>query len=126
MKSSETPVNLSSSFVSLDYPCDQALVWVKKRLSKANLRFMQTFDLQSARHTPENCCCPHHGTKNCDCQMVILLIYTNANEPAALILHGDDEQTWISIADNPQQRVNAELISSIQQALEARADVSAS
>jgi len=116
-------MNTSPSFSSLDLPCDAALSWTKTQLSKANLRFMQTFDLRAARHTPESCCCPHHGTKECDCQMVILLVYGSTSEPVTLILHGNDGRTWISIADNPQQRADAKLITSIQQALEVKAPV---
>ncbi len=117
-------MNISPSFSSLDLPCDKTLSWVKKQLSKASLRTMLTFDLRAARHTPESCCCPHHGTKECDCQMVVLLVYGNASEPVTLILHGNDGQTWMSIADNPQQRADVKLIASIQQALEVKAPAS--
>jgi len=119
-------MNIPPSFSSLDFPCDQALSWTKDQLSKANLRCMQTFDLRAARHTPENCCCPHHGTKECDCQMVILLVYGSASSPVTLVLHGNDGQTWISLADSPQQQADAGLITSIRQALEVKAPVSVS
>lgn len=56
--------------------------------------------------------------------MVILLVYGSASEPVTLILHGNDGQTWISIADNPQQQADAKLIISIQQALEIKVPVS--
>ena len=51
-------------------------------------------------------------------QVRLLFNKKKAAEPAALILHGNDGQTWISIANGPQQWVNAKLIHSIQQALE--------
>lgn len=117
-------MNIPPSFSTLDGPCEQALSWAKDQLSKANLHSMQTFDLRAAQHTPENCGCPHHGTKQCDCQMIILLVYENTGDPATLILHGSGGRTWISIADSPPQRANAKLISSIQQALEIKIDIS--
>ena len=117
-------MNTFPSFSALDLPCDKTLSWTKTQLSKANLRTMLTFDLRAAQHTPENCCCPNHGTKECDCQMVVLLVYGNASEPVTLILHGNDGQTWISIVDTPHQQANVELTALIQQALEVKIPVS--
>lgn len=87
---------------------------------------MQTFDFHSARLTLQNCSCPHHGTNQCDCQMIILLVYGNATEPATLILHGNDGQTWISLGENPNQQTDGKMISAIKEALEVKAPVSIS
>jgi hypothetical protein len=54
---------------------------------------------------------------------VVLLVYGKSSEPVTLILHGNDGQTEISIADNPQQQADAKLITEIQQALEVRVPV---
>ncbi|MGZ9221506.1 MAG: hypothetical protein ACXW4Q_05315 [Anaerolineales bacterium] len=115
-----------SPFLSINQPCDEALQWAKKQLSYANLRGVQTFDLHTARLGLPDCSCPNHGTNECDCQMVVLLVYGKAAEPATLILHGNDGQTWVSIADDPRQRVDAKLINAIRQALEIKASVSVS
>ncbi len=112
-----------SPFLSINHPCDEALQWTKKQLLQAGLRPIQTFDLHTARHTLDDCPCPHHATSVCDCQMVVLLVYGNASEPVTLILHGNDGQTRISIADNPQQRADAKLITAIQQGLGIKAPV---
>jgi hypothetical protein len=56
--------------------------------------------------------------------MVVLLVYGKAAEPVTLILHGNNGQTQLSIADDPRQRVDAKLITLIQQALELKAPVS--
>ena len=93
---------------------------------RAGLRPVQTFDLHTARAGLHDCPCPNHGMDECDCQMVVLLVYGKAAEPATLILHGNDGQTWFSIADNPRQRVDAKLITGIQQALEVKVPVSVS
>ena len=108
-------------FLSLNHPGDKSLVWLKERLATANLRVVQTFDLHSTRHAPEDCPCPHHGTDQCDCQMVVLLVYANAAEPATLILHGNDGQTWLSLVEHPDQLVNKDVILGIRQALEIQA-----
>jgi hypothetical protein len=115
-----------SPFLSVNHTCDIALQWAKKQLSQASLRAVQTFDLHTARVGSHDCPCPNHGTNECDCQMVVLLVYGKAADPATLILHGNDGRTWVSIANDPQQRTNAKLIQSIQQALETNEPVSIS
>ena len=114
----------TSPFLSVNHPCNEALQWTKKQLLQADLRPKQTFDLHTARLAMHDCTCPNHGTDECDCQMVVLLVYGKAAEPVTLILHGNGGQTWLSIADNPQQRADAKLINSIRQALEIKAPVS--
>jgi hypothetical protein len=111
-------MNMVSPFCTINCSCNDALQWTTKQLSQASLRVMQTFDLNTARHTLEDCPCPHHGMDACDCQLVILLVYGNAGEPVTLILHGNDGQTWISIVENPRQPADAKLITTIQQVLE--------
>jgi len=119
---SEALMNISP-FLSVNHSCDEALQWTKKQLLRAALRAVQTFDLHNARIGLHDCPCPNHGTDDCDCQMVVLLVYGKAAEPATLILHGNDGQTWISIADHPRQRADVKLITAIQQALEIKAPV---
>jgi hypothetical protein len=50
--------------------------------------------------------------------MIVLLIYGKADEPATLILHGNDGQASLSLVDTPLQHVDASLQLSIEQALE--------
>lgn len=107
-----------SPFLSTSHPCGEALQRTSKQLGEAGLRSVQTFDLQAARAALSDCSCPNHGTDECDCQMVVLLVYGKAEGPVTLILHGNDGKTWFSIADNPQQRSDKNLSKEIQQALE--------
>ena len=109
-----------SPFLSVNQSCDETLQWTKKQLSQANLRAVQTFDLHTARVGLHDCPCPNHGTNECGCQMVILLVYGKTAEPATLILHGNEGQTWLSIVDNPLQRAEPKLIAVIRQALEIK------
>ena len=115
-----------SAFCTINCSCDEALQWTKKQLAQACLRAMQTFDFQGARLLLQDYPCPHHGTNRCDCQMIVLLVYGNATDPATLILHGNDGQTWLSLAENPNQQTDSKMISSIHEALKIQAPVSIS
>lgn len=108
-----------SPFLSINRPCDEVLRWTKKQLSRAGLRAMQTFDLHAARAGLHDCPCPNHGTEECDCQMVVVLVYGDAEAPATLFLHGNGGQTWLSLVDEPRQRVDSKLLATIKQALNA-------
>jgi len=105
-------------FLSVNQSCDEALQWTKEQLLHAGLRTVQTFDLHTARAGLRDCPCPNHGTDECDCQMVVVLVYGKAEEPVTLILHGNDGQTWLSVADSPRQRSDTKLSTAIKQALE--------
>jgi len=106
------------SFLTVHMPCDMALLLAKKKLSQSGLRTLQTFDLCTARHLQQDCPCPHHGTEDCDCQMIVLMVYGEMAEPAALILHGKDGYTWFSIAEPAQPGADRSLHGNIRRALE--------
>ena len=112
-------MNSLSPFFSADRPYDDVLPWLKQQLSSTGLRVIQTFDLRLTTSLRlGDCSCPHHGTEQCDCQMVVLLVYGSAPEPATLVLHGNDGQTWLSLVDQPSQHVDTNIVNAIQQALE--------
>ena len=109
-----------SLFFTLNCSCDEALKWSSQNLTQNGLRVIQTFDLHTARHALKDCPCPHHGTSECDCQMVVLLVYGKAEGPVTLILHGYEGQTWMSLVSLPSQRVDPIIRSSIEQALQIK------
>lgn len=86
-------------------------------LSVAGLQVVQSFDLQVARSAHTECTCPHHGTDQCDCQLVVLLVYGPVGSPVTLVIHGHDGQAEIALADTPDQRLASQLVNSIRQAL---------
>jgi len=88
-----------SSFLSINYSCDETLRWAIEQLTQAGLCPIQTFDLHTARMSLHDFPCPNHGTDECDCQMVVLLVYGDTSTPETLILHGNGEVTWLSIAN---------------------------
>ena len=108
-----------SPFLSVPHPCEETADQLQRLLLQDGFRALQTFDLHDVRPALEDCPCPHHGTAECDCQMVVLLIYGKTPEPATLILHGHDGQTWISLAERPDQKTDAGLVKAVQRALVA-------
>ena len=111
-------MNMISPFLTLDCSCDKALQWSSQNLTQNGLRVMQTFDLQTARQALENCPCPHHGTDQCDCQMVVLLVYGKAEGSVTLILHGNDGKTSLSLVNNSLQHADPAIQSAIVRALQ--------
>lgn len=107
----------SHPFLILEQPCNEAIDWVVRQVSGVGLQVVRTFDLQDARHDPEDCPCPHHGTDRCDCQMVVLLVYGGDYQPVSLVAHSYDGKTWFSLVDTPQQRSDPRLERAIRQAL---------
>ena len=110
-------MNALSPFLCVERPSQETLGWLKQRLSRLGLRALQTFDLHDARVGVSHCPCPHHGTSQCDCQMVVLLVYGSSAEPATLILHGNEGQTWLSLVNTPLQPLDSGLQVTIEQAL---------
>ena len=111
-------MNTISPFLSIDSDCEKGLQETLKQLSQAGLRPIQTFDLQTARLGLHDCSCPNHGTAECDCQLIVLLVYGEVVEPATLILHGNDGKTWVSFSDHPLHRADIKLVNRIRQVLE--------
>jgi hypothetical protein len=50
--------------------------------------------------------------------MVVLLVYGSTVDPATLILHGNDGQTWLSLVSTLTQHPDPLLRSTIEQALQ--------
>jgi hypothetical protein len=107
----------NSPFLYLELSCDEAIEWVYGQLVNINLKVIRTFDLQNARHANDSCPCPHHGTDQCDCQMIVMLVYGTDRDPISIVAHGYNGQTWFSLVDTPQQRADPHLESTIQRAL---------
>ena len=104
----------NSPLLTLPQPCDEAVDWVVDRINQMGLSVIRTFDLQVARNANMACPCPHHGSGQCDCQMVVLLVYAGHREPVSLIAHGYNQQTWFSVVDTPQQRADPRVEATIR------------
>lgn len=104
----------------------EAVTRVTDTLNDAGLRVMMSFDSQRTRERVTPAACPHHGTADCDCQIVILLVYGADGRPATLLAHGQDGETWISLVVAPGQRPSSRLESKIKQAISPLSAVKAS
>lgn len=104
-------------FLILDQTSDQVLTWVKQQLTGADFRVVRTFDLQVARMAHPDCPCPHHGTDDCNCQMVVLLVYGKQDEPSTLVIHGQDRRSWVSLVAPVGKRVNQHLEAVVRRVL---------
>jgi len=96
-------------FLVMEQPYEVTIAWIVERLRNLGLQTTITFDLQVARHAHSNCSCPHHGTEQCDCQMVVVLVYGRDSKPISLVIHSHEAITQLSFVDTPQQPVNTQL-----------------
>ncbi len=96
---------------------EEAIAQATQLLIEAGLQVVRTFDLRSACADQPGGVCPHHGTAPCNCQLAVLLVYGQAETPAALMVHSCDDQTWFSVVNVPQQRADPQLESTIVQAM---------
>src|SRR5581483_8667925 len=93
----------------LDQTCEQVLVWIHGKLTDAGFRPVKTFDLHVARLAHPDSPCPHHGTDDCNCQMMILLVYGNHGNPATLVIYGQEGRAWLSLAIPVNEHSNQHL-----------------
>ena len=107
-------------FLALDQTCEQVQVWVNQQLTDDGFRVVQTFDLHVARLAHSDCPCPHHGTDDCNCQMVVLLVYQKQDDPVTLVIHGQDDKTWLSLANPTGQNANHHLEMLVRRVLTPR------
>ncbi len=116
----------NSPFLILDQPCDSAVEWVVQQIRQTGLQVVRTFNLQVARQAIAGCPCPYHGTEQCDCQMVVMLVYGGGQpnrfdcQPVSIVAHSNNDQTWFSVVDTPQQRADPDLEVAIRLALVAQ------
>ena len=93
-------------FLIVEQPYEIAIEQITQQIRRLGFQITLTFDLQDARHAHAECSCPHHGTEQCDCQLVVLLVYGHGPKPATLVAHGHEGKTWFSFVDAPQPRVS--------------------
>lgn len=84
----------------VEAPCDLVRQQVTRALGEAGLRVRASFDLQTARRLladPGECPCPHHGTDECACQYVVLLVEQPGEAPVVVVLHGREDYTALLV-----------------------------
>ena len=107
----------TSTILSLKSNSQTAIDQFIQRLGQAGFQVLPSFDLKVARAAHVGCACPYHGTDQCDCQMVVLLVYGQDETPVTLVIHGHDGQTEIALVDTPEQGYIQHTIHTILDAL---------
>lgn len=107
----------TSTILSIQADSRAAVEQSIRRLEQFGLQVMRSFDLSMARAAHVGCTCPHHGTDQCDCQMVMLLVYGQEQTPATLVVHGHDGYTQFAMVDTPQQKPSPHLVNEIMDAI---------
>ena len=94
----------ASLWESILYDCngETAARAATEALTRRGLRVVRSFDLRSAMATHADCECPHHGTAQCACQFVVLLVYGEPSTgpggaPVVITAHSRDAQAQVQI-----------------------------
>ncbi len=89
---------------TIDFPAVEAVRWVTQQLELAGLQVTRSFNLRSARTVETGCTCEHHAD-NCDCDLVVLLVYSEKSPyPITLVAHSHNGRTWLSLVDGMGER----------------------
>ena len=100
----------------IESPCAQFVERLKIALIDKGFLVLQSFDLQSTRIIHDDCSCPHHGANQCNCEVIVLLIYQGRSAPIPILLDGRDGKTFVSIViemEDPSFSHLAEIIEQI-------------
>ena len=91
-----------SSFqpVVIQADCNTVIRLITQELSAAGFVILESFDFQSARAAHPGCTCPQHGTEQCTCQLVVLLVHNERTPPVTLTIHGNDFITELTVVPN--------------------------
>ena len=86
-------------------------------LTRHGFRVVRSFDLRSALTTHADCGCPCHGTAQCTCQFVVLLVYSEAGDPVVVTAHSPDALARVQIVRDVTTRPDPRLGEQVMAAL---------
>ena len=107
-----------TSLLTLHQPAETTVAWTTQRLRAHGFQVEQTFDLRAARMSQVDCPCPYHGTNDCTCQMIVLLVRNQKAQPVTIVAHGHDGQTNLSLVDMASQSIDVGVIQALLPAME--------
>lgn len=102
------------SLGTIDQPSEVSIPLMVARFTDLGMQVERSFDLQTARGAHVGCTCPHHGTEQCDCQIVVLLVYGQDASLVTLVAHGRDGRTRFALIDHAGDEVSTSLIKAIR------------
>ena len=98
--------------------CQTSVHDVSECLQNGGYQVLQVFNLQVARATQPSSCCPIHGMEQCDCQLVIFLVYAGDKQSVTLMVYGNDCETSVEIVNTLVQPACPEMLPTIRQLLD--------
>lgn len=107
-----------TSILTLRQSAELTVAWAMQRLMARGFQVERTFDLHAARMTQLDCPCPYHGTSDCTCQMVVLLVRSPKIQPVTIVVHGHDDQTSLSLVDMANQSTDQSIIQALLPVME--------
>ena len=107
-----------TTILTLHQPAEKTIAWTMQRLMAYGFQVERTFDLHAARIAQVNCLCPYHGTNDCTCQMVVLLVHRQKAQPVTIVVHGHDDQTCLSLVDLASQTIKEDIVQVLLPAME--------
>ena len=107
-----------TSILTLHQSTETLVARIMQRLKARGFQVERTFDLHAARMSQANCPCPNHGTNDCTCQMVVLLVHGQKPQPVTLVVHGHDDQTCLSLVDNDTIALDENVIQALHPVME--------
>ena len=111
-------MNHLTSLLNLHQPTEETVAWAMQRLMTSGFQVERTFDLHAARMSQVDCPCPYHGTNDCTCQMIVLLVRNQKAQPVTIVAHGHDGQTNLSLVDMASQSIDVGVIQALLPAME--------
>jgi hypothetical protein len=103
--------------IVFDSDAASAVTAVTASLLRRGLYVVRSFDLRSALAAHPECTCPHHGTAECTCQLVVLLVYAEDAGPAVVTLHTHEARTQAKIVRGATTQPDPRLVEPILRAL---------
>ena len=105
------------SGVVLNYPSEDTVRQLTEALKRRGLHVVRSFDLRLAMNSSGPCDCPHHGTTDCDCQFVVLLVYGSLIDPITVTIHSNGPSTSVEVIETSPLVGGAELRERVQASL---------
>ena len=102
-----------TSILTLHRSAETTVAWTKQRLIACGFQIERTFDLHAARMAQVDCLCPYHGTSDCTCEMVVLLVHRQEAQPVTIVAHGHDGQTSLSFVDMASQSMEDDILQAL-------------
>lgn len=106
-----------TNLLTLNLDSKHAVKRMMDRLAADGMHIVRSFDLQNARAAHVECKCPHHGNDECDCQLVVMLVYDEQGTLLTLVAHGKENKTHFVLVDPPEEVQERILKNKILQAL---------